>query len=98
VTVDNKPVAKAHIRLREESDNWALLFDPDTGNHRVINPVGVFVWKLLDGNHNLEGIVKEVGDFYNNVPKDVEQHVTKFIEVLVEKGYVETNSEGTVAS
>lgn len=98
MTVDNKPVGKSHIRLREESDNWALLFDPDTGNHRVINPIGVFVWKLLDGNHNLEDIVKEVGDSYNNVPQDVEQHVTQFIEVLVEKGYVETNSEGTVVS
>jgi SynChlorMet cassette protein ScmD len=96
--VDNKPVAKAHIRLREESDNWALLFDPDTGNHRVINPIGVFVWKLLDGNHNVEDIVERVRDSYANVPEDVEQHVTQFIEVLREKGYVEANSEGTAAS
>ena len=38
MTVVNKTVAKSHIRLREESDKWALLYDRDTGNHRVINP------------------------------------------------------------
>ena len=60
MSVASKPVAKPQIRLREESDNWVILFDPNTGNSRVLNPIGVFVWKLLDGTHNVSDIVEQV--------------------------------------
>jgi hypothetical protein len=43
------PVANPLIVLREEFDDWAILFDPDTGNAFGLNPTGVFIWKLLDG-------------------------------------------------
>ena len=46
---NNKPVANPLVVLREEFDDWAVLFDPDTGNAFGLSPVGVFVWKLLDG-------------------------------------------------
>ena len=35
--------------LREEFEDAAVLFDPDTGEGYGLNPVGVFIWKLLDG-------------------------------------------------
>ena len=42
------PVANPLIVLREEFDDWAILFDPDTGSAVGINPVGVAIWKVLD--------------------------------------------------
>jgi SynChlorMet cassette protein ScmD len=63
-----KPVAEPRIRLRVEADNWVILFDPDTGNARVLNPTGVFVWKLLDGRHSIHDIVEQVRDYYKEVP------------------------------
>lgn len=98
MSVANKPVAKPQIRLREESDNWVILFDPDTGNARVLNPISVFIWKLLDGTHTVSDIVEQVRDYYANVPQEVEQQVTELIEILAKKGFVETNSERTAAS
>jgi SynChlorMet cassette protein ScmD len=98
MSVANKPVAKPQIRFREESDNWVILFDPDSGNSRVLNPISAFIWKLLDGNHTVIDIVEKIRDYYANVPQEAEQQVTEFIEVLATKGFVETTSEGTAAS
>ncbi|MGO8878149.1 MAG: PqqD family peptide modification chaperone [Desulfomonilaceae bacterium] len=98
MSVASKPVAKPQIRLREESDNWVILFDPDTGSSRVLNPIGVFIWRILDGTHAVSDIVEQVREYYANAPQEVEQQVTEFIEVLKKKGFVETNSERTAAS
>jgi len=84
----SKLVAKPQIRMREESDDWVILFDPDTGNARVLNPIGVFVWQLLDGTHSTQEIVDKVRAYYDNVPEEAEQHVTEFIEVLIKTGFV----------
>ena len=37
------PVANPSIVFREELDDWALLFDPDTGEAYGINPVGAYI-------------------------------------------------------
>ena len=89
-----KPLAESRIRLREESDNWVILFDPDTGKARVLNPVGVFVWKLLDGHHSVPDIVGRIREHYDSVPEEVETQVTQFIETLEEKGFVQADGEG----
>jgi SynChlorMet cassette protein ScmD len=93
---DAKPIAKAQIRLREESDSWVILFDPDTGSARVLNPMGVFVWKRLDGDHSVRNIVDQIRQSYSGVAEEVEQQVTQFIEVLEKKGFVQTNGKGMI--
>jgi SynChlorMet cassette protein ScmD len=82
----DKPVAKPSVVLREEFDDWAILFDPETGNAFGINPVGVLVWKRLDGNHSIQDIVKELNDTCEGVPEGAEEHLSNLIKDLVEKG------------
>ena len=81
-----KPIANPDILLREEFDDWALLFNPNTGKGFGINPVGVFVWKLLDGKHSVNDIVEEVKKNFRNVSNNVDEEVKRFIAVLSEKG------------
>jgi SynChlorMet cassette protein ScmD len=45
------PIANPHVVLREEFDDWAILFDPDSGRGFGLSPTGAYVWKLLDGKH-----------------------------------------------
>ena len=47
------PIANPVCVLREEFDDWAVLFNPDTADAVGINPVGVAVWKLMDGRRDL---------------------------------------------
>ena len=73
--------------LREEFDDWAVLFDPDTGDAFGLNPVSVFVWKHLDGKHTTQDILKELREESEDVPDTAGQDIEEFIEELVEKGY-----------
>jgi SynChlorMet cassette protein ScmD len=85
--VDKKnPIANPLVVLREEFDDWAILFDPDTGNAFGLNPVGVFIWKRLDGKHAIEDIVKNLRENTEDVPQEAESHLNEFVKDLVEQG------------
>jgi SynChlorMet cassette protein ScmD len=83
---NNTPVANPLVVLREEFDNWAVLFDPDEGDAFGLNPVGVFVWRLLNGVHKKEDVLKKVRDSFRDVPEEAEEHLEGFLQVLVERG------------
>lgn len=83
---DQKLIANPLVVLREEFDDWAVLFDPDTGHAFGLNPVGVFVWKRLDGHHTPEHIVRELRENCQNVPNEVEAHLENFIQDLLKQG------------
>ncbi|NIQ38084.1 MAG: SynChlorMet cassette protein ScmD [Proteobacteria bacterium] len=83
---EDKPVANPLTVLREEFDDWAVLFDPDSGNAFGLNPVGVFIWKRLDGRHTVPELVTELRENCNNVPAEAERHVETFVQDLVEQG------------
>jgi SynChlorMet cassette protein ScmD len=82
------PISNPLIVLREEFDDWAILFDPDTGNAFGLNPTGVFIWKLLDGKHGVEDIVKGLRDEADDVPEQAADHVREFIQSLEQQGLV----------
>ena len=74
------------IILREEFDDWAILFDPETGNAFGLNPVGVFIWKLLDGKNSQEDIVNRLREEANGVPEEAGEHLNEFFQQLTGKG------------
>lgn len=83
-----KPMANSTVVLREEFDDWALLIDVDTGTGFGLNPVGVFVWKCLDGQHTVQDIISELNKSCKSIPEEVESHVEDFVQSLVERGLV----------
>ncbi len=83
----SKPIANSVLVLREEFDDWAVLFDPDSGNGVGLNPVSVHIWKLLDGEHTEEDILREVVDHFEDVPDEASEHVKEFVEDLVRRGF-----------
>jgi SynChlorMet cassette protein ScmD len=86
-TDDRRPTANPIIVLREEFDDWAVLFDPDTGEGYGLNPVCVFVWKRLDGMHTVENIVTELHENdCRNMPEDAGDRIQAFVEDLVGRG------------
>jgi len=82
------PVANPLVVLREEFDQWAVLFNPDTAAAVGINPVGVAIWKLLDGQHSLDEIAKTVRDSFSDVPEDSFGDMKAFVSDLASKGFV----------
>ena len=86
-TDGKKPIANPLIVLREEFDDWAILFDPDSGEGHGLNPVSVFIWKCLDGKHTIEDIMAELRKNCDEMPEDAEKLVETFVKDLVERGF-----------
>jgi SynChlorMet cassette protein ScmD len=84
----DKPIANPLVVLREEFDDWAVLFNPDTADAVGINPVGVAVWKRMDGERSLEEIISVLKESFEGVPENVLEEVTAFVNDLTEKGFV----------
>jgi len=84
----NKPIANPLVVLREEFDEWAILFDPDSGNAFGLSPIGVFIWKLLDGNYTIEEILRKINNNFEDVSENAKEDINNFIKQLVEQGMV----------
>lgn len=93
---EDRPIANPTVVLREEFDDWAVLFNPDTAEAVGTNPVGVAVWKLMDGRHSLEEIIREIKEQFADVPDAAVQDVTSFIKDLSQRGFIgyEVKSKG----
>jgi SynChlorMet cassette protein ScmD len=81
-----KMTANPLIVLREEFDDWALLFNPDTGNTFALNPLGVFIWKLLDGTQTIAEITQRIKETAEDVPDEVEKQVEDFAQDIIRLG------------
>jgi SynChlorMet cassette protein ScmD len=88
--LSNKPVAHPHAVLREEFDDWAVLFNLDTADAVGTNPVGVAVWQRLDGRRTLAEIVAEIGDEFADPPASLADEIAAFVDQLAAGGFVGT--------
>jgi SynChlorMet cassette protein ScmD len=86
-------IANPLVILREEFDDRTILFDPETGNTFGLNPIGVLVWKHLDGHHNLEDIAEIVCEMAEAVPADVIRHIEIFLQSAVDLGLADYKAE-----
>ena len=84
----DKPIANPIVVLREEFDDWAVLFNPDTADAVGTNPVGVAVWKRMDGRRSLGDIVSEIKASFTDTPDSAVKEIFAFINTLEEKGFV----------
>ena len=92
---ERKLIANPTIVLREEFDNWAILFDPDTGNAFGINPMGVLIWKHLNGKYDIDGILEKIHETAENIPSNVGDHVYNFLQNAIELGLAGYTINGT---
>jgi len=85
MSIHDRPIANPTVVLREEFDNWAILFNPDTGNAIGINSLGTYIWKKIDGRE-IDDVIKSINKEFSDVPEGVDQEVVSFIDGLVKYG------------
>jgi SynChlorMet cassette protein ScmD len=88
MNLTDRPIANPIVVLREEFDDWAVLFNPDTADAVGTNPVGVAVWKRMDGKRSLEDIVSEIKNSFEDTPDAVFKEIAAFVNTLTENGFV----------
>ena len=84
----DKPIANPIVVLREEFDDWAVLFNPDTAAAVGTNPVGVAVWKQMDGKKSLEEIVSKIRNSFEDTSEAALEEIAAFVNTLAEQGFV----------
>jgi SynChlorMet cassette protein ScmD len=84
----DKPIANPIVVLREEFDDWAVLFNPETAYALGTNPVGVAVWKQLDGRRSIEDIVAKIKNSFEDSPEAIAKEIAAFVDKLAENGFV----------
>ncbi|MBM3247913.1 MAG: PqqD family peptide modification chaperone [Candidatus Omnitrophica bacterium] len=81
--------ANSKIVFREETDD-ALLFDPDSGNIKVINETGKFIWANLDGKNDEDSLVKKIMDKFDiSDEQKAREDLGKFLEDLKIQKFLE---------
>ena len=80
------------VVLREEFDDWAVLYNPDNAQAVGTNPIGVEIWKNLDGKRSVEDIIAGIQKEYNNVSENVDTDIQTFIQKLLEHGLIGISS------
>ena len=81
-----KLIANPIVILREEFDDWAVLFNPDTGRGFGLNPTGVYVWKLLDGEYSVDDLLTALRQDVLGVPPVAGEHLVAFVKELTDYG------------
>lgn len=82
------PFANPEIVYREDFDDWAVLFDPDTAETYGLDETSSFVWKHIDGKNSAEDIVKLLYDEFEDIPDDAATKIEKFFDQLEAKGLI----------
>lgn len=84
--VNIKLIANPGIVCREEFDDWALLYDPDKAAAYGINPVGVLLWKALDGTRTAKDLMAVLARECDGVPENACVEVKEFLSNMLENG------------
>jgi SynChlorMet cassette protein ScmD len=83
----DRPIANPIVVLREEFDDWAVLFNPETADAVGTNPVGVAVWKRMDGKKSVDEIIAEIKSNFENAPDAAGTEIAAFVNTLAENGF-----------
>ena len=82
-----------NIVLREEADEWGILFDPDTGSSVALNPVSVSMFKAMRKTQDSKKVEEAVRKEFDDVPDTIQSDIEEFVETLAKGGYVGFESE-----
>ena len=82
----SRPIANPLAILRDDFDDWYVLFDPDLDTGFGLNAVGAFIWKRLNGQNTIQDIMAELRINCTSLPDEAEEFVREFIQCLVNGG------------
>ncbi len=74
------------IVFRDEGEDGGLLFDPATGEVKILNECASLIMKCLDGKHSRQHIIDKLQEIFPDVESAaLEQDVSAFLTEMKEK-------------
>ena len=93
LTMDEIPggarlITNPNMVLREEEEETAFLFNPDTGAIHILNATSVAIWKLLDGERDLPQIMRDLREQFDELDVAAEAQVVELLNDLLAIGAI----------
>jgi hypothetical protein len=93
ITLDTPLVTNPDLVLREEGTEGAILFDPDSGEVRILNPTATSVWKHLQKVRTLREVIAALSREYEGVDSESEEEVLALVRELMRLGALDEAQE-----
>jgi len=74
--------------LETEIDGEISLYNPHSEAVLVLNPTASDVWRLSDGEHTLEEMVRLLAAAYQVRPEDIRRDVEQAVRNIIEEGFL----------
>jgi len=71
-----------------ELDGDISLYHPDTGQALVLNDTASDIWRLLDGEQSVDGVIEVLAGAYRTDPAEIGEDVRRVIANLTEHGFL----------
>ena len=94
ITIQSILMTNPDLVLREEGEDGSILFDPDSGDVRLLNSTATAAWKLMDGSRNLSEVVEILKKDFQDVAPDAGDQVLELARDLYALGAVGIRSGG----
>jgi len=86
VSAIEKPRRNPDAAFRQIGDEGGLVVLSDKAEVKVLNPVGIKIFSMLDGNHTGEEIVSAVMDEFEIAEEQARQDLAAFLDELGRNG------------
>lgn len=94
IDLHSRLAVNPNLVLRIESDECALLFDPDNGRVELLNSTAVAIWQQLDGERSLHEVIASLGDLYVGVDEAAVRQILALVDKLAALGAVGVWEQG----
>jgi hypothetical protein len=85
----SKVVKSPEVVARELSaDEGGVLLHLETAQYHGVNPIGLLIWELLDGERTVREVVEAVRARVEGAPPQLEGDVMQFLNDVHERGLV----------
>lgn len=84
-------IVNPDVNLREEDEDGALLYNPDTDRVQLLNPTGLYIWKFCAQGRSMPEIITSLQADFEDVPADVvATDVEEFVTHMIDSGFLGT--------
>jgi len=90
----DRVIANPVAVLREEFDDWAILYNPDSAEAVGLNPTAVVVWRLIDGRRTVAEIIAATIEGFSQVPAAADEELRELLAGFLERGFVAVADAG----
>lgn len=84
--IPDRPRRNPETAFRALGDEGGLVVIPGRSEVKVVNPVGILVYRLLDGKHSIAEIVAQVTKEFDIGAAEAEADVQAFVGELADHG------------